>query len=78
MTYPTYFEALDQKQMLADYPVGEAFVARYKSMSRDELFAVQDAQFKRLMVKGWQVPFYQRLWGAQGIEAGDIKGLADI
>ncbi|MEO9461091.1 MAG: hypothetical protein ABJ242_07125 [Marinomonas sp.] len=78
MTYPTYFEALDHKQMLADYPVGEAFVSRYKAMSRDELFAVQDAQFKRLMVKGWQVPFYQRLWSAQGIEAGDIRGLADI
>ncbi len=78
MTYPTYFEALDHKQMLADYPVGEEFVSRYKSMSRDELFALQDAQFKKLMVKGWQVPFYQRLWGAQGIEPGDIKGLADI
>ncbi|WP_298468633.1 phenylacetate--CoA ligase family protein [uncultured Erythrobacter sp.] len=78
MTYPTYFEALDHRQMLADYPVGDEFVARYKAMSRDELFAVQDAQFKRLMVKGWQVPFYQRLWGAQGIEPGDITGLADI
>ncbi len=78
MTYPTYFEALDHKQMLTDYPVGEEFVARYKSMSRDELFALQDAQFKKLMIKGWQVPFYQRLWGAQGIEPGDIKGLADI
>ncbi len=78
MTYPTYFEALDHRQMLADYPVGEEFVARYKNMSRDELFAVQDTQFKRLMLKGWQVPFYQRLWGAQGIEPGDITGLADI
>ncbi|WP_432201087.1 phenylacetate--CoA ligase family protein [Erythrobacter sp. W53] len=78
MTYPTYFEALDHKQMLADYPVGEEFVSRYTSMSRDELFAAQDAQFRRLMVKGWQVPFYQRLWGAQGIEPGDIKGLDDI
>jgi len=78
MTYPTYFEALDHQQMLADYPVGEEFVARYKAISRDELFAMQDAQFKRLMVKGWQVPFYQRLWGAQGIEPGDISGLADI
>jgi phenylacetate-CoA ligase len=78
MTFPTYFEALDHKQMLTDYPVGDEFVSRYKAMSRDELFAVQDAQFERLMVKGWQVPFYQRLWGAQGIEPGDIGGLEDI
>lgn len=78
MTYPTYFEAFDIKQLLAEYPVGEAFTARYAKMSRDELFAVQDAQFGKLMQRGWQVPFYQRLWGAQGIEPGDIRGLADI
>jgi phenylacetate-CoA ligase len=78
MTYPTYFEALDHKQLLEDYPIGDAFTARYKSMSRDELFAVQDAQFRKLMVRGWQVPFYQRLWGQEGIEPGDIRGLEDI
>ncbi|APE28117.1 phenylacetate--CoA ligase family protein [Aurantiacibacter gangjinensis] len=78
MTYPTYFEALDHKQMLADYPVGDDFTARYRSMSADELFALQDAQFRRLMQRGWEIPFYQRLWGAQGIEAGDIDGLRDI
>jgi phenylacetate-CoA ligase len=78
MSFPTYFEALDIKQMLADYPVGDAFVARYKAMSRDELYALQDAQFGQLMARGWQLPFYQRLWGVQGIEPGDIKGLADI
>ena len=76
--FPTYMEAINASELLRDYPVGEAFVRRYKSMSRDELFALQDAQFRRLMVRGWQIPFYQRLWGAQGIEAGDIDGLADI
>ncbi|ANU06365.1 phenylacetate--CoA ligase family protein [Paraurantiacibacter namhicola] len=78
MTYPTYFEALDHRQMLSDYPVGQAFLDRYRSMSRDELFALQDAQFRRLMERGWRVPFYQRLWGAKGIEPGDIAGLQDI
>jgi phenylacetate-CoA ligase len=78
MTYPTYFEALDHQAMLAAYPVGDAFVQRYRGMSRDELFALQDAQFRRLMERGWQVPFYQRLWRAQGIEPGDIRSLADI
>ncbi|QLC23090.1 phenylacetate--CoA ligase family protein [Parasphingopyxis sp. CP4] len=78
MSFPTYFEAFDAQQMLADYPVGEDFVARYTAMSRDELHAIQDAQFKTLMKRGWEIPFYQRLWGAQGIEPGDIQGLADI
>ncbi|QIQ87183.1 phenylacetate--CoA ligase family protein [Erythrobacter sp.] len=78
MTYPTFFEALDHEQLLRDYPIGDAFTARYTSMSRDELFAIQDAQFRRLMERGWQVPFYRRLWGEKGIEPGDIRGLEDI
>ncbi len=78
MTFPTYFEAFDAKQMLADYPIGDAFVARYKTMSRDELRGLQEVRFAKLMARGWQVPFYQRLWGARGIEAGDIAGLDDI
>lgn len=78
MSFPTYFEALDHRQMLTDYPVGDAFTARYRSMSRDELFAIQDAQFRQLMKRGWEIPFYRQLWGAQGIEPGDIAGLADI
>ncbi len=75
MSYPTYFEAYDHMQMLRDYPVGEEFVTRYRVMSRDELFAVQDAQFKKLMQRGWEIPFYQRLWGAQGIEPGSVAEL---
>ncbi|ASK88881.1 phenylacetate--CoA ligase family protein [Sphingorhabdus sp. SMR4y] len=78
MTFPTYFEAFDAKQMLDQYPVGDDFVSRYTSMSRDELYAIQDRQFRKLMRRGWEIPFYQRLWGAQGIEPGDIQGLADI
>jgi phenylacetate-CoA ligase len=78
MSFPTYFEAFDAKQMLADYPVGDAFTARYAGMSRDELYVLQNARFMKLMQRGWQIPFYQRLWGAKGIEAGDIRGLADI
>ncbi|TRW18037.1 phenylacetate--CoA ligase family protein [Glacieibacterium frigidum] len=78
MTYPTYFETFDARAMLAEYPVGDAFVARYTAMSRDELRSQQEVRFARLMTRGWQIPFYQRLWGERGIEAGDVKGLDDI
>jgi phenylacetate-CoA ligase len=78
MTFPTYFESFDAKQMLADYPVGDAFVKRYTAMSRDELFAVQDRQFRRLMERAWQIPFYQRLWNERGIEPGDVTSLEEI
>ena len=78
MNFPTLFESIDIKQMLADYPIGDAFTARYEAMSRDELYNIQNAQFIKLMVRGWQIPFYQRLWRARGIEPGDIRSLADI
>ena len=78
MSFPTYFESFDAQQMLADYPVGANFTARYVGMSRDELHALQDVRFRKLMQRGWQIPFYQRLWGAQGSQPGDIRGLADI
>ncbi|APG61652.1 CoF synthetase [Sphingorhabdus lutea] len=78
MSFPSYFETFDAKAMLEQYPVGDEFVRRYTNMSRDELYAIQNKQFLKLMQRGWQIPFYQRLWGAKGIEAGDISGLHDI
>jgi phenylacetate-CoA ligase len=78
MSHPTYFEAFDIRQLLADYPVGDAFTAHYTGMSRDELRHLQEQRFARVMARGWEVPFYQRLWGAQGIEPGDISGLDDL
>ena len=78
MSFPTYFEAFDAKQMLADYPVGDAFIARYAAMSRDELHALQTERFLTLMKRGWEIPFYQRLWDEKGIQPGDISSLADI
>lgn len=78
MTFPTYFETFDAKAMLDQYPIGDDFVRRYTAMSRDELYAVQDKQFLKLMQRGWEIPFYQRLWGNHGVEAGDIRSLADI
>ena len=78
MSFPTYFEAFDAARMLADYPVGDAFTARYVGMSRDELRGIQEARFAALMRRGWEVPFYRRLWGAKGIEPDDIRGLDDL
>jgi phenylacetate-CoA ligase len=78
MTYRTYFEALDTRRMFDDYPMGDDFLKRYRLISRDELYALQNGRFLELMKRGWQIPFYQRLWGERGIEAADIRGLDDI
>ncbi len=76
MTYPTYFEAFDVKAMLADYPLD--LVGAYGKMSADELRTLQEARFAKLVKRGWEIPFYDKLWRAKGIEPGDIRDLDDI
>ena len=73
-----YFDAADIPGIRRDYPIGPAFLERFRGMSRDQLRALQESRFRRVLEFAWQVPFYQRLWGAQGIEPGDIRGLDDL
>jgi len=74
----TYFDFVNPDQLRAEHPIGDAFLDFAKTISRDELFAHQDKLFRRMLKRAWKIPFYQKLWGEQGIEAGDIQGLADI
>ena len=76
--HATYYESFDVRQLLADYPLGDPFTQGLARLPRDELFALQQRRFASLMRRCWQIPFYQRLWGAKGIEPGDIRGLEDI
>ena len=78
MPYPSYFESFDVHQALMDYPLGDAFLARYAGMPREVLREMQNKRFLKLMARGWEIPFYQRLWGEAGIEPGDIRSIDDI
>lgn len=73
-----YVAAADFPAIRRDYPIGEAFLNRYAGMSRDALRALQDARFRTVLARAWQVPFYRRLWGAAGVVEGDVKTLDDI
>jgi phenylacetate-CoA ligase len=74
----SYHEAADFPRIRREYPMGDAFLSRFKAMSRDELRALQESRFRTVLDFAWQVPFYQRLWGERGIEPGDIRSLDDI
>lgn len=74
----TWFNAFDADALVREHPVGDGFVAFARNISRDELFARQDLLFRRCLDRAWRTGFYRRLWGAAGIEPGDIAGLADI
>ena len=75
---PNYFNQVDMARLTEEFPIGPAFLRRFEAISRDELRALQEERFTSLLRRAWQVPFYQRLWGAEGLEAGDINGLDDI
>ncbi len=73
---PTYYEYLDTKRLLAEYPLD--FVGRYRVMSGEELRAIQNERFLRCVDTAWRTPFYRRIWGAAGIERRDIRSLDDL
>jgi phenylacetate-CoA ligase len=73
-----YFEWADVAAIRRDYPLGDAFLARFRGMSRDALRALQEERFRAVLAFAWKVPFYRRLWGAAGLEPGDVRGLDDI
>lgn len=78
MSHPTYFDAMNYGEMIAEYGRPAEFGTRIAKMSRDELTALQNARFMKIVAFAWKIPFYQRLWGAKGIEPGDIRSLEDI
>ena len=73
-----YFEEARIDEMMRAYPIGPAFLDMTQALSLDELRHKQEKRFAEVMARAWQVPFYQRLWSAAGIEPGDISGLDDI
>ena len=74
----SYFTDANVPQLLADYPIGDAFLKLARTLSRDELRARQNERFRKLVAFAWKVPFYQRLWGNAGAKPGDIRSLDDI
>jgi phenylacetate-CoA ligase len=74
----TFYDIVDPKALEVDHPIGDDFLRMARSISRDELFARQDRLFRRMLDRAWKMGFYQRLWGAKGIEPGDIRGLSDL
>ncbi len=74
----TYMQSINAEELLAAHPIGDEFTEMARCLSRDELFARQNRLFRGCLERAWQTGFYQRLWGAHGLEAGDVRSLEDI
>lgn len=75
---PNYFKATDFDQLFARHPVPDDFATGMFLWSRDQIRAHQEMLFKDIMQVAWNNEFYKRVWGAAGIEPGDIRGLDDL
>ena len=73
-----YHRAADSERLIEDHPIGSAFEKFAREISRDALVAHQDRLFRRCVARAWRTGFYRRLWGAVGIEPGDIRGIEDL
>lgn len=74
----TYYDVVDPRALANEYPIGDAFDGFAGSISRDELRARQERAFQKLVDRAAKTNFYRTLWGARGIERGDIRSLDDL
>ncbi len=75
---PTFYDIANPTALMQAYPIGQRFDAFAKSFTRDALSALQEHRFQALLARAWKTAFYQRNWGAAGIERGDIRTLDDL
>jgi phenylacetate-CoA ligase len=78
INFPWYHRAVDLERVTRDFPPPPDFFRGVFRASRDELRALQERRFLQTMKRGWEIPFYQRLWGAAGMQPGDVRGLDDL
>jgi phenylacetate-CoA ligase len=76
--HSSYFDAADWGAVQRQHPIGADFVKFATTISRDELFARQNALFLKSVARAWRTPFYRKLWGDAGVQPGDITGLEMI
>lgn len=75
---PHYWRSVDWEALVRNFPPPPDYHRTTGRWSADELRAHQDRLFRQRMAEGWNVPFYQKLWGNEGIEPADIKSLDDL
>ena len=75
---PVYHRSLDFEALWHEFPPAPDYLKTRFTLSRDELYALQETRFRQQVRRAWEVPFYQRHWRKAGIEPGDIRTLEDL
>ena len=75
---PLYCKSIDWEAHFEEVPPADIWYQTMFRWSKDEIRAYQNRHFMKMMEIGWGNAFYQKLWGAAGVERGDIKSLDDL
>jgi phenylacetate-CoA ligase len=76
---PLYIKSIDWDAYFDAIPPADIWYDEiFRGWSKDQIRAYQNHHFLKLMEAGWQNRFYQKLWGAAGIEPGDIRSMDDL
>ena len=73
-----YFAESNPEELLVQYPIGQNFLDKIATLSRDQMRSIQERRFLNLMEGAWKVPFYKRHWEAVGLTPDDIRSLDDL
>ena len=75
---PRYATSLDFEALWREFPPPDEYFHGPYQRPRTEIQKIQNDRFLQQMKRAWQVPFYQRHWGASGMQPGDIRSLEDL
>lgn len=78
VSVPWYYNSLDFPKLWEEFPPPPDFLSGVYRMPPERLRALQNERFLQQVKRAWEVPFYQKHWGAAGIEPGDIRSLEDL
>ena len=73
-----YFTQADFPGLNKAFPIGDAFLSGPAQLDPEQLRALQEDRFARVVARAWQIPFYCRHWRRAGAEPGDITSLDDL
>jgi phenylacetate-CoA ligase len=75
---PIYRNAIDWTWFDREYPAPDVFANTIFRWPYERVRALQNQRFLAMMQVAWKNAFYQKLWGAHGIEPGDIRSIDDL
>lgn len=78
MKIPYYYRSIDFNQLVQEYEPPAEFMEGSWKWDREQIEATQLKRLKETLWKGWEIPFFRKLWGEKDFHPDDVKSLSDM